>query len=166
MTYGAMKMVLSRLAKKTIGKKVTPRIMRHTSATHYANIIRTRYQFCSRYGWTMSSNMPDIYLDREGIFEKETAQAVKTDEIAAANRINQNLSAELSLVKESNLRFTRNLKKLEQEIAEIKAGKGFMTILLKIANQQKQMSDVIHKLTGQKFDVILPTGLERKRQRP
>jgi hypothetical protein len=36
-----------------------------------------------RYGWSMASNMPARYIDREGIYEKETVKDVQQNDMAA-----------------------------------------------------------------------------------
>jgi len=80
-SYNSMVKILVRLGKK-IKIKLNPRILRHSSATYYANIIRSRAQLCYRYGWALSSAMPDRYIDRNGLLEEETSEAVKVDEIS------------------------------------------------------------------------------------
>ena len=57
MTYPAMKMVVSRLGRRALGKRVTPHMLRHSSATFYANKLKNPYKLCYRYGWTMASEM-------------------------------------------------------------------------------------------------------------
>lgn len=81
LTYPNVKKILIRKGEKILNKRLTPHILRHSSMTYYANIIKNRYQFCYRYGLAMSSNVVDRYIDRSGILEEETADAVKVDEI-------------------------------------------------------------------------------------
>ncbi|MCK4820179.1 site-specific integrase, partial [bacterium] len=130
MTYPAMKMVVSRLGRRALGKQVTPHMLRHSSATFYANKLKNPYKLCYRYGWTMASNMVNRYLDREGILEEETATVVKNDELANAGRQNQALREELSLVKESYSELTERFEKLKEDLDGIRSGKGFMKLLL------------------------------------
>ena len=159
MTYPAMKMVVSRLGRRALGKRVTPHMLRHSSATFYANKLKNPYKLCYRYGWTMASDMVNRYLDREGILEEETPVVVKADEISTANRQNQALKEELTLVKESHSELNEQLQKLKEDMDGIRRGKGFMKLLMGVAKQQKQMSEVLEQVSGRKFDVVLPMVL-------
>ena len=47
-------------------------LLRHTSATYWANKL-PYFKFCKRFGWTMTSNMPQRYIDREGTDELDVA---------------------------------------------------------------------------------------------
>jgi|GEM_PF-833519 len=159
MTYPAMKMVVSRLGRRALGKRVTPHMLRHSSATFYANKLKNPYKLCYRYGWTMASDMVNRYLDREGILEEETPVVVKADEISTANRQNQVLTEELSLVKESYSELNEQFQKLKEDMDGIRSGKGFMKLLLGVAKQQREMSEVLRQVSRKKFDVVLPMGL-------
>jgi len=160
MTYPAMKMVVSRLGRRVLGKRVTPHMLRHSSATFYANKLKNPYKLCYRYGWTMASDMVNRYLDREGILEEETDSVVKADEISTASRQNQALKEELSLVRESHSELAEQFEKLKEELDGIQSGKGFMKLLLGVVKQQQEMSEVLRQVSGKKFDVVLPSGLE------
>lgn len=43
---------------------------RHSSATYYASKLN-RQQLCIRYGWAISSRMPDTYFTRSGVDMEE-----------------------------------------------------------------------------------------------
>ena len=160
MTYGAIRMYLNRAGKRVLNKRVTPHMLRHSSATFYANKLN-RYQLCYRYGWAFSSRMVDRYLDREGILEESTAIKVREDEISKANKDSGVLREDLSLVKEMNTDLTSEVQLLRDEIEDLKQGKGFMTILMNLARQQKEMATVLKGLSGREFDVVLQQGLRR-----
>lgn len=68
--YDAMRMFLTRLGQKVLRKHVHPHLFRHSSATFYATKLN-RQELCYRYGWKFSSNMPDIYISRAGMENKE-----------------------------------------------------------------------------------------------
>ena len=111
----------------------------------------------------MASDMVNRYLDREGILEEETATTVKADELSSAARQSQVLKEELSLVKESYSELTEQFEKLKEELGAIRSGKGFMTLLMDLAKQQKQMSEALEQVSGKKFDVVLPNRLVEDR---
>ncbi|MFC1678728.1 tyrosine-type recombinase/integrase [Elusimicrobiota bacterium] len=80
-TYDAMRFSLKRLGKKVLQQRVYPHLLRHSSATFYAPKLN-RQQLCKRYGWTFSSNMPDIYINRAGVDEKDVEQKFSQTELA------------------------------------------------------------------------------------
>lgn len=98
LTYSNVAHIILRLGKKVLGKRVTPHILRHSSCTYYANLLG-RYQLCYRYGWSMSSDSPDRYIDYNGIFEQETAQTVKIDETEKLLRENKKLQEAITRLK-------------------------------------------------------------------
>lgn len=65
--------VLAKAGRRALGKRVYPHLLRHTSATYWCTKL-PYFQFCKRFGWTMTSNMPQRYIDREGIDDLETAR--------------------------------------------------------------------------------------------
>lgn len=135
---------------------VTPHMLRHSSATYYANRLKNPYKLCYRYGWTIASNMVNRYLDRDGILEEETPSVVKVDEISAAQKLNQGLREELSLVRESYSKLNEQFEKIKAESDGVQTGKGLMKILMGLAKKQKEMSEALQQITGKKFDVVLP----------
>lgn len=97
--YSAIRMMLGRLGRKVLKKPVYPHLLRHSSATYYAGIERNYFRFCKRYGWTFGSKMAQRYIDRAGIEEEETANAVKIDEISKVKSENQKLQESLKGLK-------------------------------------------------------------------
>lgn len=65
--------MVRRLGRKAVQKRVYPHLLRHTSATYWANKL-PYFKFCKRFGWTMTSKMPQRYIDREGVDELEVAK--------------------------------------------------------------------------------------------
>lgn len=94
--YGALRMWLKRLGKKALNKDVHPHLIRHSYATWLAGKKVGRYQMCKVMGWSMSSNMPDRYIDRLGVIEEETIQSIRGDELQKEQAINSELKTELN----------------------------------------------------------------------
>lgn len=69
-SYETMRFFLIRLGKRVLGRSINPHLFRHSSSTHYASKLN-RQQLCYRYGWAFSSNMPDVYISRSGMNNKE-----------------------------------------------------------------------------------------------
>jgi integrase len=78
--YDVLRMTVKRLGSRALNKKISPHTLRHSSATYYASIIKTYQQFCSRYGWTLRSNAPQIYF--HGVADDEIAGQTREHEIA------------------------------------------------------------------------------------
>jgi len=161
-TYGSVRMFINRIGNRVLIKRITAHLLRHSSVTFYANKLN-RYQLCYRYGWAMSSNMVDRYLDREGILEENTAITVKNDEISKANKESLVLKEELSLIKESNSELAKKFEDIRQELEAIKSGKQFMALLFALVKQQQKISKVLEKISGEKFDVVLPSKFAEDR---
>lgn len=66
---------LSKLGRKMFNLNITPHIMRHSSATHYAEILNTQ-SLAMRYGWTFNSKELNTYIKRSKNYHKLTAVAV------------------------------------------------------------------------------------------
>ncbi len=136
LTYDSIRMMLHRKSKAVLkGKRVTPHILRHSSATYYANHL-SHFQLCYRYGWSMASNMPNRYLDREGIFETETTNKIQTNDVSNLEKQNQLLKEELANVKESNNELSIDLQQLKAKMSDISIGKEFLIQLCSIINSK------------------------------
>lgn len=78
--YDAVRMFINRLGKKILKKRVTPHLFRHSSATYYASKLN-RQELCYRYGWAFSSDMPDVYISRSGMENKQLDEKFKATEL-------------------------------------------------------------------------------------
>ncbi|MFH1803062.1 MAG: site-specific integrase [archaeon] len=105
--YDAFRMTLARLGKKVLRKPVYPHLLRHSSATYYANIEKNYFRFCKRYGWTFGSRMAQRYIDRAGIEEQETAKAVQVDEVSKVKADNVRLREDMRMMKSQIDRFEK-----------------------------------------------------------
>lgn len=73
-SYKASLELLRRLGNKVLGKPLNNNMIRHSSATYFANHVNTAAQMNHRYGWSMSSKMAQRYIDRAGVQLIESAQ--------------------------------------------------------------------------------------------
>lgn len=97
--YGNLAKILRLLGKKTLNRKVYPHLFRHSSATYYATKL-SRAAFCYRFGWSYASNMPDRYIDREALTDRESVQAVRTETVQDLKRENTTLKEDLAQVRD------------------------------------------------------------------
>lgn len=72
MTANAVRMVVRRAGQAALDKRVYPHLLRHSSATYWSNRLPW-FKLCKRFGWAMTSSMPQRYIDREGVDEFDVA---------------------------------------------------------------------------------------------
>lgn len=106
-TYDAIRMFLARLGKRTLDKKIQPHLFRHSSATYYASSLN-RHELCYRYGWAFSSDMPDIYISRAGMQNKDLDDKFEHTEL-------QELQTKLSKEEFERKRLQEKLEELEMK---------------------------------------------------
>ena len=99
MTGDYIRNSLRTLGRNTLNKRVYPHLLRHTSATYWSNKL-PYFKFCKRFGWTMTSKMPQRYIDRTGVDELGIAEIYHEDERVRLLKENQRLVAEVVGLKE------------------------------------------------------------------
>jgi integrase len=80
-TYDSARFFLMRFGKKALKKSIHFHLFRHSSATYYASKLN-RQQLCYRYGWKFSSDMPDVYISRAGMENKEIDDKMTNTELS------------------------------------------------------------------------------------
>ena len=122
-TYDAMRMFLARLGRSVLGRHVHPHLLRHTSATFYANKLN-RQELCYRFGWRFSSDMPDIYISRAGmetleLDEKFTQTELSTlkDDLSRLSRDNHLKDERILQLQRSIAELTKNFQSIQQILA-------------------------------------------------
>lgn len=105
-TANGLRLALQRVGQRSLHRHVYPHLMRHTSATFWANRL-PYFKFCKRFGWTMTSNMPQRYIDRAGVDETEVAQIYDRDEHARLQRETEALRAQLQAQSSASDRHAR-----------------------------------------------------------
>jgi integrase len=103
MKIHAVRAALTRAGQQALGKRVYPHLMRHTSATYWSNKL-SYFKICKRFGWTMTSTMPQKYIDREGVDEYEVVQIYNKSEKAKQPERNENLVPEIAMTKQRKKR--------------------------------------------------------------
>jgi len=78
--YATNKKFLIRLGNRVLKKNIGFHLFRHSSATHYATQLN-RQELCYRFGWNFSSGMPDVYISRSGMLNKELDKKFVATEI-------------------------------------------------------------------------------------
>lgn len=108
--YNTLYKEVIRLGKRALNRDVTPHMLRHSSATYYASIIKTYQQFCSRYGWSLKSEAPQRYFHR--VSDDEVASQTKDHEIAK-------FKTEFEREKLHNIQMEKRLIELQAELEKV-----------------------------------------------
>jgi site-specific recombinase XerD len=66
MSETGARLMVRRAGEKALGKRVYPHLLRHASATFWSNRL-AHFRLCKRFGWSMTSKMPQRYIDRDGV---------------------------------------------------------------------------------------------------
>jgi len=101
-------------------------LFRHSSATYYATKLN-RQELCYRYGWKFSSDMPDVYISRAGMQNKELDEKFSSTELEELQtklekqeqqrmiEVEEMKKEKEQLQKRMELDFSEMKKKLEKE---------------------------------------------------
>ena len=149
-SYDNTRQFLIRLGQKVLGKSIHYHLFRHSSATYYASKLN-RQQICYRYGWRFSSNMPDVYISRSGMENKELDEKFAATELETIRIENEKLKAELGMAKaefekkmsemekgqqENTQNMEKKIKGLESLSGKLNAMSGFF---LKASEEDKEL---------------------------
>lgn len=112
-TYAGTRKLLTKLGQRVLKKRVNPHLMRHSSATYYAGQGMDYFQLCKRYGWVIGSKVPQQYIDKSGIKEKEFLGKLENNKISDLQKEIQKLKSREKIMKEE---IHRKNKMIDEEI--------------------------------------------------
>ena len=115
-SYGRLNSEISSLAEKVLKKRITLHTMRHSSATYWAPKMN-RYQFCTKYGWSYKSDMPDRYIKRKGIIFDRIAEKGDTDQVTKLQKENRQLTEKVEAL-EGEYKKVRKALEFVMEVVE------------------------------------------------
>lgn len=93
---------------------------RHSSATYYASKLN-RQQLCIRYGWAISSRMPDTYFTRSGVDMEELDKKFTGTEVEVLKGLLARMEQETQLKAERILHLEQDIATLQQNLASVAA---------------------------------------------
>lgn len=128
LNYDAVRIYIRRLGNRVLNKRVNPHLLRHSSATYYASKLN-RQQLCYRYGWSFSSDMPDVYISRSGMNNPELDKQMEATQLMT-------LKTELEREKQNN--------KIQLEALKVESEK--MKAKLDSYGQLKDIADILQIL--------------------
>jgi site-specific recombinase XerD len=143
-SYDNIRKFLNRLGKRVLNRDVFPHLMRHSSATYYAPKIN-RQQLCIRYGWSFTSEMPDVYIARAGIDEKQIMESFKSkgmekfrDENETLKKQITNINLKVLSINKENDEQNKKIKFIIDELKNIQSlqdeAKEYVKVLRKVKN--------------------------------
>ncbi len=95
LTYINMKKIVQRAGKQINQDNLTPHSLRHSSATYWCQHL-TPYELSYRFGWSMSSNQPQRYIDRNGLYQEKASKIVKAGQVEQLQQENNELNKRLA----------------------------------------------------------------------
>lgn len=136
-SYESTRKFLQRLGKKVLKKSIHYHLFRHSSATYYATKLN-RQEICYRYGWKFSSDMPDIYISRAGMENKELDQKFTATEL---EEIRAKLEREVQMNKITQEDLVKSNKKMQEDLVKVaEVSQNQITKLLKKIEQLEKMN--------------------------
>lgn len=134
-TYGAVRMFLKRAGRTVLKRRVYPHLFRHSSATYYATKLN-RQELCYRYGWRFSSDMPDVYISRAGMENRELDLKFTKTEIG-------DLKDDLTKMQQATKIKDDRIARLEGALAEVQ---GNYQRIAEVLQGNPTMADVVAAL--------------------
>lgn len=116
--YDYIRRFLKESSLKYIKKHATPHLMRHSSATFYCQKLNP-FQLCYRYGWSMSSAMPQRYIDSNGLTDKQSVKEINIEKDEQHAKENQKLKEDISIINQKNRDMESQLNNISKKMAYI-----------------------------------------------
>ncbi len=110
-SYDNTRQVLLRLGLKVLSKSIHYHLFRHSSSTFYASKMN-RQELCYRYGWAFSSRMPDVYISRAGMENKQLDEKFNSTEL-------EEVKTQLSKEEFERKKMQEDFDNKEKEYAEL-----------------------------------------------
>jgi integrase len=155
-TYDSSRFFLMRLGKKVLKKSVHFHLFRHSSATYYATKLN-RQELCYRYGWAFSSNMPDVYISRAGMQNKDLDEKFSSTELEELqkklNVQEQKSQIELEDIKKEAERQKEINLQILQKYAEFRND-----FLVELDNTKKQLKSEFMKEVEEELGKMINRG--------
>jgi len=115
LSYRHLALVVRRLGLRVLKKVLTPHQLRHSSATYYCHYLN-QYQMCKRFGWSMSSDMPQRYIDREGVDDEQINHKIVQEETLSFRRTVEALKEKVNAKNEYIVSVESRMKEHERKL--------------------------------------------------
>jgi len=118
LSYPHLRMTLQRIGQRVIKKPVHPHLLRHSSATDYCHKLN-QYQMCKRYGWSMNSKMPQLYIDREGVDDEEIGTKIQEEQTGKYRKEVNKLKEQLNILQDREIEKDKQIQKMLSKMTTI-----------------------------------------------
>lgn len=135
LTYPALSKRIKKLAKQALKKRLTPHMLRHSSATYWASKMN-RQLLCTKYGWSYKSSMPDQYIKRKGIIFNEIAEKGDVDQTTKLQRENGQLREKMENIEHEYKKVRKALEFIMPVIMEKIDDNDFRKTILEKRKEQ------------------------------
>jgi integrase len=135
--YIAEKLVAN--AKRILNKKITCHALRHSSATYYAKELNGNVmELAQRYGWAFNSKELQTYIRRSGVYQKNSAKKVYSNQVSKLQDKNEQQEKELKNLKQQFKRVVNTAPDISQLKAQMDAMKKQQEALIQELKLQLQ----------------------------
>lgn len=113
--YDSVRFFLKRLGNNILKKPIYPHLFRHSSATYYATRMN-RQELCYRYGWSFTSDMPDIYISRSGMENKQLDEKFKNTQVEVLEKELEKYKYDSGVLKENVEKIKENNEQITKAL--------------------------------------------------
>lgn len=138
-SYKGLRRRIKVLGEKVLRERITLHMLRHSSATYWAPKMN-RYEFCAKYGWAFSSNMPDRYIKRKGIIFEEIAEKGDVDQTTMVQRENRALMEKMERLEGEYKKVRKALEFIMPVVIENMDDKDFQRKILEKRKEQLMLN--------------------------
>jgi integrase len=117
--YDALRMRLKRLGQKVLGKDLTAHTLRRSSATFFSGKGMAHGPLTKRYGWSITSQTPELYISKSGFEDKKFVQQMNSESIWGVKQNLQKVELENQKLKGDIAEFKSFFNEKVQEITQI-----------------------------------------------
>src|SRR3989344_3295519 len=157
-TYNQARAFIRRLGESKLKKNIHFHLFRHSSATYFADKLN-RQQLCVRYGWNFSSDMPDVYISRAGVADKELDDKMAGTEVEKIKddfiKKEQEFKIEMDKMKTEN---KETLELLKEDIKSLK-------VLRAISQYRKFKKTMVKDKEEKELDFIYKNKEEKEEKK-
>lgn len=153
-SYNYIRKYLSEKSKKHLNRSMTPKRLRGSSATHFASRIKSYQSFCYRYGWKLSSRVPDGYYNRAGVKNKEVMQQIHSFERTRITNEQADHAITNKDLLDENTALRRKLSQYEGELYKIGRYDGILNRLLAEPSIKEKARELFLKDQENQIEVL------------
>jgi len=139
--YVATRKFLHRFGNEILQRPVHYHLFRHSSTTYYATRLN-RQELCYRYGWKFSSEMPDIYISRAGMENRQLDEKFTQTELGT-------LKDDFTKMEQATRIKDERIRQLEESMHLMQKNFDAVSQALNLNPTPEQIEGVLRRKTAQ-----------------